>query len=140
MDKKVNFWEFFQGLGKTFMLPVSLLAACGIMLGVGSSFSSSVTAEILPFLKILSIKVLFEFMATIGSFSFSNLPIMFAMAIPLGLAKGDKGVAAFSGFVGFVIFASCSKIFGITVEALQGGIGDADDVVEVHPYLVQCPE
>ena len=44
------------------------------------------------------------------------------------------------GFVGFVIFASCSKIFGITVEALQGGIGDADDVVEVHPYLVQCPE
>ena len=23
MNKKVNFWEFFQGLGKTFMLPVN---------------------------------------------------------------------------------------------------------------------
>ena len=52
MNKKVSFWEFFQGLGKTFMLPVSLLAACGIMLGIGSSFASSITAEILPFLKI----------------------------------------------------------------------------------------
>ena len=24
--KKATFWEFFQGLGKTFMLPVALLA------------------------------------------------------------------------------------------------------------------
>ena len=53
MSKKVGFWEFFQGLGKTFMLPVSLLAACGIMLGIGSSFASSVTAEVLPFLRYL---------------------------------------------------------------------------------------
>ncbi len=44
------------------------------------------------------------------------------------------------GFVGLVVFASCCKVFGIAVEALQGGIGDADDVVEVHPYLVQRPE
>ena len=96
MKKKVSFWEFFQGLGKTFMLPVSLLAACGIMLGIGSSFASSVTAEILPFLNNPILKVFFEFMATIGSFAFSNLPVMFAMAIPLGLARQDKGVAAFS--------------------------------------------
>ena len=35
MSKKVGFWEFFQGLGKTFMLPVSLLAACGITEDLG---------------------------------------------------------------------------------------------------------
>ena len=103
MAKKVSFWEFFQGLGKTFVLPVSLLAACGIMLGVGSSFASSVTAEILPFLKNPILNAFFNFMATIGSFAFSNLPVMFAIAIPLGLAKEDKGVAAFSGYVGFTI-------------------------------------
>ena len=28
----------FQGLGKTFMLPVALLAFMGILLGLGSSF------------------------------------------------------------------------------------------------------
>lgn len=103
MAKKVSFWEFFQGLGKTFVLPVSLLAACGIMLGIGSSFASSVTAEILPFLKNPILNAFFNFMATIGSFAFSNLPVMFAIAIPLGLAKEDKGVAAFSGYVGFTI-------------------------------------
>lgn len=111
MSKKVGFWEFFQGLGKTFMLPVSLLAACGIMLGIGSSFASSVTAEILPFLKIPAIKLFFEFISTVGSFAFSNLPIMFAMAIPLGLARQDKGVAAFSGYVGFVMSSMTANFF-----------------------------
>ena len=111
MSKKVGFWEFFQGLGKTFMLPVSLLAACGIMLGIGSSFASSVTAEVLPFLKVPVIKLFFEFMSTIGSFAFSNLPIMFAMAIPLGLARQDKGVAAFSGYVGFVMSSMTANFF-----------------------------
>lgn len=93
------------------MLPVSLLAACGIMLGIGSSFASSVTAEILPFLKIPAIKLFFEFMSTVGSFAFSNLPIMFAMAIPLGLARQDKGVAAFSGYVGFVMSSMTANFF-----------------------------
>lgn len=103
MKKKLSFWEFFQGLGKTFVLPVSLLAACGIMLGVGSALASPVTAEMFPFLNNIILKTFFNFMATIGAFAFSNLPVMFAIAIPLGLAKEDKGVAAFSGYVGFSI-------------------------------------
>lgn len=37
---KVTLWEFFQQLGKTFMLPVALLSFRGIMLGIGSSLSS----------------------------------------------------------------------------------------------------
>lgn len=103
MEKKISFWEFFQGLGKTFVLPVSLLAACGIMLGIGSSLASPVTAKLFPFLDNFILKTFFNFMATIGAFAFSNLPVMFAIAIPLGLAKKDKGVAAFSGYVGFTI-------------------------------------
>lgn len=132
MNKKVNFWEFFQGLGKTFMLPVSLLAACGIMLGIGSSFASSVTAEVLPFLKIPAIKVFFEFMATIGSFAFSNLPAMFAIAIPLGLARDDKGVAAFSGYVGFVI--SCLSV-NFLLRA-TGTLASAEDMKEAGQAMV----
>lgn len=48
--KKATFWEFFQGLGKTFMLPVALLAFMGILLGLGSSFSSESMIETIPFL------------------------------------------------------------------------------------------
>ena len=47
--EKATFWEFFQGLGKTFMLPVALLAFMGILLGLGSSFSSESMIETIPF-------------------------------------------------------------------------------------------
>lgn len=103
MNKKGSLWEFFQGLGRTFMLPVSLLAFCGIMLGVGSSLGSDVTSDVLPFLKFPVFKLFFDFMSSVGMFAFSNLPIMFAIAIPLGLAREDKGVAAFAGYVGFAV-------------------------------------
>lgn len=103
MKKKFSFWEFFQGIGKTFMLPVALLAFMGLILGIGSSFSSPTTIEMLPFLDQPWLQVIFRFMTTVGGFAFTYLPLLFAMAIPLGLARSEKGVAAFSGFVGYVV-------------------------------------
>ena len=101
--KKATFWEFFQGLGKTFMLPVALLAFMGILLGLGSSFSSESMIETVPFLGKPAVKIIFQFMSTIGGFAFAYLPVMFAMAIPLGLVRKEKGIAAFSGFVGYTV-------------------------------------
>ncbi|WP_249921888.1 maltose/glucose-specific PTS transporter subunit IIBC [Enterococcus sp. 7F3_DIV0205] len=85
------------------MLPVALLAFMGLILGIGSSFSSPSTIEILPFLDQPWLQVIFRFMSTVGGFAFTYLPLLFAMAIPLGLARNEKGVAAFSGFVGYVV-------------------------------------
>ena len=48
-------------------------------------------------------KIIFQFMSTIGGFAFAYLPVMFAMAIPLGLVRKEKGIAAFSGFVGYTV-------------------------------------
>ena len=42
-------------------------------------------------------------MSKVGSFAFSFLPVMFCIAIPLGLARENKGVAAFAGFVGYAV-------------------------------------
>ncbi|MBM7587973.1 PTS system maltose and glucose-specific IIC component [Bacillus pakistanensis] len=100
---KSGMWEFFQGLGKTFMLPVALLAFMGLMLGIGSAFTSPSTIENIPFLGNEILQVIFSFMSTIGGFAFTYLPVLFAMAIPMGLVRYEKGVAAFSGFVGYVI-------------------------------------
>ncbi|WP_446698402.1 hypothetical protein [Atlantibacter hermannii] len=47
---KITLWEFFQQLGKTFMLPVALLSFCGIMLGIGSSLSSHDVTTLIPIL------------------------------------------------------------------------------------------
>lgn len=100
---KQSLWEFFQGLGKTFMLPVSLLAFMGLFLGIGSSFSSASTIETFPFLGNPFLQIIFQFMSTIGGFAFSYLPVLFAIAIPLGLVRKEKGIAAFSGFVGYTV-------------------------------------
>ena len=95
--------EFLQGLGKTFMLPVALLAFMGLFLGLGSALSSEAIITTLPFLGNHYLQLLFRFFSTIGSFAFSFLPELFAIAIPLGLVRYEKGVAAFSGFVGYVV-------------------------------------
>ena len=47
---KSTIWEFLQSLGKTFMLPVALLAFSGILLGVGSPLTSDAVKQSMPFL------------------------------------------------------------------------------------------
>jgi maltose/glucose PTS system EIICB component len=101
-QSKIDFWSYFQSLGKTFMTPVSLLAAMGLLLGVGSAFTSSDMLEKFPLLATVPARYLFGYLTQLGSLAFSNLSVMFAIAIPMGLAKKEKGVAAFAGFVGFV--------------------------------------
>ncbi|MDR0921790.1 MAG: maltose/glucose-specific PTS transporter subunit IIBC [Lactobacillales bacterium] len=129
---KVSFWEFFQGLGKTFMLPVALLAFMGIILGIGSSFSSSSMIDVLPFLGNPILQMVFRFMSSIGGFAFSYLPVMFAMAIPLGLVRKEKGVAAFSGFVGYTVM-NLAINFYLTE---TGKLADSDHLREAGQGMV----
>jgi len=109
--QRVTLWEFFQSLGKTFMLPVALLSFCGIMLGIGSSLSSHDVTTLLPALGNPILQLIFTWMSKVGSFAFSFLPVMFAIAIPLGLARENKGVAAFSGFVGFAVLNLATNFY-----------------------------
>jgi len=99
----MHVWEFFQGLGKTFMLPVSLLAFMGLLLGLGSSVTSRAMIEAIPGLGQPFVQVGAQFLVRIGGIAFTYLPLMFAMALPLGLVRYEKGVAAFSGAIGFVV-------------------------------------
>ena len=130
--KKSTFWEFFQGLGKTFMLPVALLAFMGILLGLGSSFSSESMIQTLPFLGYPAVKAVFQFMSAIGGFAFTYLPVMFAMAIPLGLVRKEKGVAAFSGFVGYTVMNLAINFYLVLTNRLV----DADHLREAGQGMV----
>ena len=73
------------------------------MLGIGSSLSSRDVITLMPFIGHPIFQLIFTWMSKVGSFAFSFLPVMFAIAIPLGMARENKGVAAFSGFVGFAV-------------------------------------
>ncbi|AVP83847.1 maltose/glucose-specific PTS transporter subunit IIBC [Aeromonas hydrophila] len=118
---KSTIWEFLQSLGKTFMLPVALLAFSGILLGVGSSLTSDAVKQSMPFLDNTVLQLLFLWMTKVGLVAFIYLPVMFAVAIPLGLAREEKGVAAFAGFVGYAAL-NLSINFYLTVANV---IGDA---------------
>ncbi|STT03240.1 PTS system protein [Klebsiella pneumoniae] len=63
---KITLWEFFQQLGKTFMLPVALLSFCGIMLGIGSSLSSHDVLTLLPWLDMRCCRPIFIWMSKVG--------------------------------------------------------------------------
>lgn len=79
-----------QKIGKSLMLPVSVLPAAGILLGVGSA-----KFKVLP-------EVVSSVMAQAGGAIFSNLPLIFAIGVALGLT-GNDGVAALAAVVGFAV-------------------------------------
>ncbi|UJF18613.1 maltose/glucose-specific PTS transporter subunit IIBC [Vibrio sp. SS-MA-C1-2] len=128
--KKQTAWGFFQSLGKTFMLPVALLAFSGILLGIGAGFSGSAIQETIPFLSAPWIQAIFTFFIKIGLVAFIFLPLLFAISIPLGLATEDKGVAAMSGFVGYAVM----NLSISTYLSVSGGIEGATikDIIGIN--------
>ena len=103
MSNKKSFWNFFQSLGRSFMLPIALLAISGILLGIGAAFRGAAIRELMPWIGNPILQQIFNYMFIIGLFTFKNLPVLFGIAIPLGLVKEDKEIAALSGFVGYAV-------------------------------------
>ena len=84
---------WLQKIGKSLMLPVSVLPAAGILLGVGSAKFTW-----LP-------DVVSGVMAQAGGAIFGNLPLIFAIGVALGLT-GNDGVAALASVVGFAVMVA----------------------------------
>jgi glucose PTS system EIICB or EIICBA component len=84
---------WLQKIGKSLMLPVSVLPAAGILLGVGSA-------------KFVWLPVVVSsVMAQAGGAIFGNLPLIFAIGVALGLTGGD-GVSALAAVVGFAVMVA----------------------------------
>lgn len=85
-----NAFANLQRVGKSLMLPVSVLPLAGILLGVGSA-----NFQWLP-------SVVSGVMAEAGGAVFSNMPLLFAIGIALGFTNND-GVSALASVVAFGI-------------------------------------
>jgi PTS system glucose-specific IIC component len=81
---------WLQKIGKSLMLPVSVLPAAGILLGVGSAKFTWLPVTVS------------NVMAQAGGAVFGNLPLIFAIGVALGLT-GNDGVAALAAVVGFAV-------------------------------------
>jgi PTS system glucose-specific IIC component len=82
-----------QKMGKALMLPVAVLPAAGILLGVGSA-----RFGLLP-------ETVSSVMAQAGGAVFGNLALIFAIGVALGLTNND-GVSALSAVVGFAVMVA----------------------------------
>ncbi|WAZ72620.1 PTS transporter subunit EIIC (plasmid) [Borrelia miyamotoi] len=96
-----------QKIGKAFMLPIALLPITGILLGVGGAFTNETMIQAYGIEGILGegtlLNAMLYLMKYTGEIIFTNLPLMFATAIPIGMAKAEKGTAALAGVVGFLV-------------------------------------
>lgn len=102
MSKKISFSKF-QKLGKVLMTPVMLLPISGILVGVGSAFTTGNVIDVMPFLGNEYINLFFNVLKAMGNTVLSFLPIIFAVSVAVGYAEKEKGIAALSSMLGFLV-------------------------------------
>lgn len=114
----------FEKFGRSFLLPVSVLPAAGILKGIGAAFTNKDTVKMYPFLANVFLQNFMNLLVTLGNVAFKNLPLIFAVGVCVGLAKKEKGSAALSAVLGFLSFHYILnfllKISGKLVVATEG--------------------
>lgn len=96
-------FEKAQQFGKSFMLPIAILPAAGLLLGIGGALSNPNTIKAYPILDVQLLQHIFVLLSSAGSIVFQNLPVIFAVGVAIGLAKSDKGTAGLAALLGFLI-------------------------------------
>ena len=97
--KSGGFFAILQKVGKSLMLPVSVLPAAGLMVALSRIIEQLAGAETLANSPVLDVfvKVLFSG----GLIVFENLPLIFAVGVAIGFTAGEavSGLAAVVGYV-----------------------------------------
>jgi PTS system glucose-specific IIC component len=99
MSQAQGAFAFLQKIGKALMLPVSVLPACGILLGVGAAKFTWMPP------------IISSMMESAGGAVFGSLPLLFALGVTIGLTEGD-GVACLAALVGFAVMLATMGVVG----------------------------
>ena len=92
-----------QQVGKAFMLPIAILPAAGLLLGIGGALSNKATVQAYPILIMRHCKVCFRLCLQLVALCLPILALLLCIGLGIGLAKRDKGVAALAAVVGYLI-------------------------------------
>jgi len=110
-----NAFGALQKFGKSLMVPVALLPAAGILLGLGAALTGPL-AETWTFLQNDTMHAIGQGMLDLGLSIFRNLPIIFAIGVAIGLT-GGSGIAALAALIGYIIMNTTISLYmGITPE------------------------
>ena len=111
---KNSFGEL-QKIGKALMLPVALLPAAGLLVGIGQIFNNPDAMVNSYWLYMFA-----NIISSAGNIIFNNLPILFATGVAIGLSDGD-GVSGLSAVVGFLVLnMTMGTYIGLTPEIVIG--------------------
>lgn len=100
--------NYLQNLGKSIMLPVSILPVASLLMGIGYwIYPEGLSGE--------GANPLAVFLIQAGTAIIDNLPILFSVGIATGLSKDNNGAAGLSGLVGFLIVTNLLSLDGLSV-------------------------
>lgn len=117
--------KYLQRIGRSLMLPVAVLPAAAILMGIGYWIDPSGWGADSP---------LAAFLIKAGASIIDNIPILFAVGVALGMAKEKEGSSALSGLVAYLVVTtllstgSVALLQGIPPEEVDpsfGKIGNA---------------
>nr|WP_207725255.1 PTS transporter subunit EIIC [Clostridium hominis] len=121
------------------MLPIAILPAAGLLLGIGGALSNPNTVQAYPFLDIPWLQGIFQVMSSAGDVVFGNLALIMCIGLAVGLAKKDKGTAALAGAVAFLVMNASIKgminAFNPAVGSIDTGVVGAIVIGSVVAYL-----
>ncbi|WP_042352693.1 N-acetylglucosamine-specific PTS transporter subunit IIBC [Bacillus massiliigorillae] len=86
--------KYLQKLGRSLMLPVAVLPAAAILMGIGYWIDPSGWGADSP---------IAAFLIKSGGSLIDNLPILFAVGVALGMSKDKDGSSALSGLVAYLV-------------------------------------
>ena len=97
------------------MLPIAILPAAGLLLGIGGALSNPNTINAYPILDQFLLQAIFTIMSSAGDIVFANLPVIFAVGVAIGMARSDKGTAGLAALIGYLVMnATINAILLIT--------------------------
>ncbi|MEH2954891.1 glucose PTS transporter subunit IIA [Candidatus Merdisoma sp. JLR.KK011] len=124
---KDKIFGVLQRVGRSFMLPIAILPVAGLLLGVGGSFTNETMLEAYGLMGIMGpgtfLNAILKVMSAAGDIVFTNLPIIFAMGVAIGMAKKEKEVAALAAAIAFFIMHA-------SIGAMIGNNGGAEAMLE----------
>jgi N-acetylglucosamine PTS system EIICBA or EIICB component len=101
--------NYVQRIGRSLMLPVAVLPAAAILMGIGYWIDPAGWGAGSPAA---------AFLIKAGSSIIDNIPVLFALGIALGMAKEKDGSAALSGLVAYLV--TTTLLSTDSVAMLQG--------------------
>lgn len=103
-----------QKIGQALMLPVAILPAAGILLGIGNAMQNPDMIARIPWLANGTVSIIANLMEQAGGTIFANLSLLFAVGVAIGIVGGD-GVAGLAAIVGyFVMNLTMGVLMGVT--------------------------